>query len=152
MNGSTQNQDHQQNFARKSPGTDHSAMLQILLIGRDQNARLYTDEVLRRGGFSVRAIAPWEAKNVVADGVDKYPLVIFSNTLNTQDISEIGTQLRRSCPGTKLLLMLGPDSAPVNNSLFDAMLEGLEGPVALIRAVRYLAEASMADGAARIPA
>lgn len=144
--------ERQENSVGKSPSVEPCAVPQVLLIGRDQNARLYTDEVLRRGGFSVRAIAPWEAKSVVNDGIDQYPLVVFSNTLNTQDISEIAAQMRRRSPRTRMLLMLGPDSAPVNNSLFDDMLEGLEGPVALIRALRRLAEGSMPDGAARISA
>lgn len=141
-----------ENFARQSPVKDNPDEIKVLLIGRDQQARLYTDEVLRRGGFSVRAIAPWEARTVVNDGVGVYSLVVFSNTLNTNDISDIGTQLRQHSPQTKTLLMLGPDVTQANAALFDDMLEGLAGPVALIRAVRRLAGSPIQNGAAGMSA
>jgi DNA-binding NtrC family response regulator len=141
-----------ENFAPQSPVKNNSNGIKVLLIGRDQQARLYTDEVLRREGFNVRAIAPWEARTVVNDGVGAYSLVVFSNTLNTNDISDIGTQLRRHSPQTKTLLLLGPDVTPASAAQFDEMLEGLAGPVALIHAVRRLAEPAIQDGAAGLSA
>ncbi len=137
-------------------GNEHSiasvqrwpALQEILFIGCDQTARMYTDDVLRRAGFGVRVVAPSEAKDLVNDDGHSWPLVVFSNTLNPQNISEIGAQLRKRSPRSRLLLMLGPDSIPVASTLFDATLESLEGPVALIRAVRRLAEAAIEDGAA----
>ncbi|MEO6830417.1 MAG: hypothetical protein ABI164_11465 [Acidobacteriaceae bacterium] len=126
-------------------------MPEVLLIGRDQTARLYTDEVLRRGGFHVRAVAPREAKNLVDDGVS-YAVVVFSNTLDSRDVAEIGTQLRQRIPNAKLLLLLGPDSAAMNLSLFDASIEGLDGPAALIQVARQLAEASFENGSAQMSA
>ena len=128
------------NLVRKSPEREHFSMPEVLLIGRDQHARMYTDDVLRRGGFHVRAIAPWEADRVLHDGIDSFSLVIFSNTLYPQDIADIGSRMRRHSPNIKLLLILGPDSTPASASLFDATLEGLDGPTALIRAARQLAE------------
>ncbi len=150
MDGLSQVQNHHVAPLKKLTGTDHSAAVEILLIGRDQIMRLYTDEVLRRAGFVVRSVAPWDAKNIVNDGVQKYPLVVFSHTLYPQDVAEIGTQLRRRCPGSKLLLMLGPDLMPVNFSMFDATIEGLEGPVALVKAVHRLTGFIPMDGSAGV--
>ncbi len=79
---------------------------------------------------------------VVKGDAPAYPLVVFSDTLSAKDISEIGTQLRQRSPASKMLLMLGPDSTLQNFSMFDATMEGLDGPAALIREVRRLAESS----------
>ena len=131
---------------------DHSASYEILFIGCDQTVRSYTDDVLRRAGFGVRVVAPGEAMELVNNDGREYPVVVFSNTLNPQDISEIGRQLRKRSPRSKLLLMLGPDPIPLDSTLFDATLESLEGPVALIQTVRCLTEAAILDGAEGISA
>ena len=137
--------------SKRFPGSDHTIPIEVLLIGRDPAMRLYTDEVLEKAGFHVRAITPWEAKGMI-DDAQTYALVVFSNTLNSGDISEIAAPLRQHNPSQKLLLMLGPDSMPTNLSAFDATLEALEGPAALIRMVRRLAESSAADNAAGMSA
>ena len=134
-----QSQDREANGFQQPPGADPTTGVDILLIGRDPAMPMYTDEVLRRAGFRVRAITPGEATEVARPDAPTYPLVVFSDTLYPRDISEIGPQFRRRNPASKLLLMLGPDSAPDNFAIFDAMMEGLEGPAALIREVRRLA-------------
>lgn len=132
---------------RKSP-TTYSAPAEVLLIQRKEKGQLYTDEVLQRAGFWVRTVTPSEA--AVEDG-HTFPLVVFSNTLSALEVAEIGAEFRRRSPRSRLLLLLGPDSANVNGTLFDAMLEGLEGPAALVRMARLLANGSM-DGVQGISA
>jgi hypothetical protein len=141
MDAHFQNRPHSERITRKAPGT-HSANADVLLIQRKETAQLYTDEVLRRAGFWVRAVTPTEAS--FEDG-QKYALVVFSNTLSACDASEIGTEFRRRSPRTRLLLLLGPDSHGVNQGLFDTVLEGLEGPAALVRVARCLADSSLDD-------
>ncbi len=123
---------------------------EVLLIGPDPSARVYTDEVLKQAGFHVRAITPKEAKGMVDDGAAAYSLVVFSNTLDSRDIVDIAAPLRQHNPGQKLLLMLGPDSPRIAFSDFDATLEGLDGPAALVRLVRRLTESSEANGSANM--
>jgi|GEM_PF-4286992 len=139
MDGRVATRTQAEPVCRKAPGT-HSGHAEILLIQRKETAQLYTDEVLRRAGFWVRAVTPSEAS--VEDG-HAYSLIVFSNTLNARDVAEIGSEFRRRCPRARLLLLLGPNSAGVDASLFDAALEGLEGPTALVRLARLLADDSM---------
>ncbi len=133
---------------KKRSGSDHIIPVEVLLIGRETSMRLYTDEVLKQAGFHVRAITPAEARGMIDDGAAAYSLVVFSNTLDSEDLDDIAMPLRQHNPGQKLLLMLGPDSPSVNFSQFDATLEGLEGPAALVRTVRRLAESAGAGGSA----
>ncbi len=137
-----QSQRREANPPQRFSGSDHSASVEILLIGRIPVMPMYTDEVLRQAGFRVRAITPGEAAEVVKESAAAYPLVVFSDTLSANDISELGVQLRRRSPASKMLLMLGPDSTLQNDSIFDATMEGLDGPAALIREVRRLADSS----------
>lgn len=130
---------------QRLPGSDLCDGIEVLLIGRDLAMPIYTDEVLRRAGFRVRTVTPMEATEVPGPAAPVYPLVVFSDTLYPRDISEIGQRLRHRYPASKLLLMLGPDSTPENFSIFDAMMEGLEGPAALIRMARRLAGLSSND-------
>ncbi len=148
MDGHTQLRSVETNSFKKSSGSDHSKPVEVLLIGRDPTMRVYTDEVLRQAGFHVRSITPWEAKGVLNDDVSAYSLVVFTNTLFPADVSEIGSQLRKRSPGSKLLLMLGPDPMPVSPTMFDGTLEGLDGPAALVREARRLTASSPGDGAA----
>ena len=141
MDARTQPQGNVEQPLRKAPQPDGVADVEVLLIQRKEKAQLYTDEVLRRAGFWVRVVTP---SNVFEDG-RAYPLVVFSNTLTVKDVTEIGAQFRRRSPHSRLLLVLGPESSGVNTPMFDAVLEGLEGPAALIRAARLLADCSMSD-------
>jgi PleD family two-component response regulator len=125
--------------------SDPSTPVEILLIGRDPTMRAYTNEFLQSAGFAVRAIAPWEAKCLVIDGDRAYALVVFCHTLYREDVSEIGTQLRRRSPTSKLLLVLGPHFDPATLSIFDATLEGLSGPAALVREVHRLTKSPISD-------
>lgn len=133
------NQNREANRYQQSAGQEGYNGVEILLIGRNPATPMYTDEVLRRAGFRVHAITPGQISEMARPDAPTYPLVVFSNTLYPRDISEIGPQLRSRNPASKLLLMLGPDSAPENLPIFDAMMEGLDGPAALIREVRRLA-------------
>jgi hypothetical protein len=128
------------NPSKKLPDLDSSPFADILLIGRDATTRLYTDEVLQQAGFKVISIGPWEAKNLVKYEIYTYPVIIFSHTLHPADITEIGSQMRRRIPGSKLLLIVGSDPMPVSFDLFDTVIDGLDGPKALIRKVRRLSE------------
>lgn len=140
-----QSKDNEQSGFQRPPDSDRSTGVEILLIGRNLATPMFTDEVLRHAGFRVRAITPGEAADAASENAQTYPLVVFSDTLYARDISEIGPRFRRRNPSSKLLLMLGPDSAPDNFSIFDTMMEGLEGPAALIREVRRLAGLPPAD-------
>jgi len=126
------------NRFRKPLEQSRSMRSDVLFIGRNPVVRVYTDEILKRAGFQVHAITPWEVKSIVNNGLPTYPLVIFGNTMYPQEVIEIGKQLRRCSPASKLLLMLGPDGAPINLSAFDSVLEGLEGPAALVQEARRL--------------
>ncbi len=137
-----QKQDRETSRPQRYSGSGHPASIEILLIGRNQITPMYTDEVLRHAGFRVRAMTPGETMEVVKGDAPAYPLVVFSDTLSAKDISEIGPQLRQRSPASKMLLMLGPDSTLPNSSMFDATMEGLDGPAALIREVRRLTESS----------
>lgn len=111
---------------------------EVLVIGRDPTMRLYTNEILQSAGFRVHAISPWEAKCLVIDGDRAYSLVVFGHTLHPHDVVEIGMKMRRRSPASKLLLILGPHFDPKTLSIFDATLEGMAGPAALVREVHRL--------------
>jgi len=70
-----------------------------------------------------------------------YEVVIFSHTLEMQDIESLGQIIQKRKASTKVLLVLGPDSEsmPLDYSYFDATIAGLDGPAAFIQAVRRLA-------------
>lgn len=115
------------------------AVPDILLIHCLLPARMYTDEVLRHAGFSVHAIEPDELREYMQlASLPPYPLVIFSNTVGPQDAAFLGMQLRRHLPYSKILLMCGPDAIPPNQPIFNAILETLRGPAALVREVQRL--------------
>ncbi|MGC1782368.1 MAG: hypothetical protein WA708_07610 [Acidobacteriaceae bacterium] len=136
-------------IAKKMPGSDHLAAFKILVIARDQILRVYTDDVLRSAGFLVQSLAPWEARTALQHGGDTFPVIVFSHTLLPEDISELGRQVRRVSPGTKVLLLRGPEPVSFNPAYYDAAMEGLEGPIALIKEVhRLLASSAASDGAA----
>jgi hypothetical protein len=133
-------------IGKKMPGSDHLAAFKILVVARDQILRVYTDDVLRSAGFPVLSLAPWEARNVLQQGGDAFPLVVFSHTLLPEDISDLGGQVRRVSPETKVLLLRGPEPVSLNPAFYDAAMEGLEGPVALIREVYRLLASSSSEG------
>lgn len=133
---------HEPHRLLKSPEPCLSMGSDVLIIARDPIAHVYSDEVLKRAGFLVQSMTPWEAKNMFSQNLPAYSLVIFSSTIYPRETVEIGKQLRRRSPASKLLLILGPDAVPGNLSIFDSVIEGLDGPAALIREARRLTTVS----------
>ena len=118
-----------------------SRSFSILLIGRDPSLQGSRADVLKHSGFDVQMASPKEALGQIAGG-HNYPLVVFSHTLDPEEILELGKKIRQQNCSSKLLLILGPDSTPLDFSFFDGTLEGLDGPAALVREVRRLVSAS----------
>lgn len=109
----------------------------ILMIGRDPNLMSYKSAVLATANFSVESVSPTQAQAILQNGAD-YDVVIFSHTLEPKEVLEMERTLRTRKPGTKLLLILGPGDTPIDFTLFDATLHGLDGPAAFIHTVQGL--------------
>jgi hypothetical protein len=132
------------NASPKNPERRANA-IDVLLIGRVP--AVYTEEVLKRAGFEIHTLPLWDANNMTWAELPSFPVVIFGNTVSPLQAAGIGKQLRRYHPESRLLLMrgsnlhpiYGPEKMPRNLTIFDSILEGLDGPAALVAETHRLA-------------
>ena len=126
------------------PQKDHGAVDKkpsqkspILMIGRDPTLLSYKAAVLATANFRVQSVSPTQAQAALEDCAN-YRLVIFSHTLEANEVFEMQHAIRARKPDAKLLLLLGPGDTPLDCNMFDATFRGLDGPAAFIRTVGEL--------------
>jgi len=121
----------------ESNGHSFTQTAPILMIGRDPSLMSYKTAVLATANLAVDTALPTQAQTILQNGAG-YEVVIFSHTLEADEVLQMERTLRARRPDTKLLLIVGPGSGPVAYELFDATMQGLDGPAALISKVRGL--------------
>ena len=115
---------------------DHSRPA-VLMIGADTELLSSRAAVIRKGGWQTTLANPVAVEALLATG-SKFPVAIFCTTLSRDDNAGLASLFRRSSPETKLLLLLRSNYSHQPISLFDAAMEVLDGPDALIGTVRRL--------------
>lgn len=135
------------NLESQAPRPTNGDENSILFIGRDPTLLGCKAQVLMKAGFRVSAASPVKAKAMLATA-GCYGLVVLSHTLLPEEVLEVVMETRARHARTKMLFVLGPDPVSFSLSIFDATVEGLDGPTALIHmATKLLASAeSKASG------
>lgn len=112
----------------------------ILMIGRDATLLAYKAAVLSTADLAVKTACPADATTLLQDS-GRYQIVILSHTLDAADVMHLAALARSKSSKMKILLIAGPETSqmPLDFSLFDATIRGLDGPAAFVNLVRSLA-------------
>lgn len=118
-------------------GSYGTRRLQVLYIGNEALLSKATAEVLKRSGFKVRATSPFHAHHALRR--DNFLALILCATLTADETQEIVHTASEAQPDTPIvsvhLGLLG--DAP--NSKSTVVVDALNGPDALVRAVESVA-------------
>ncbi len=106
---------------------------QILLVGNDADLLSYREKVLRSAGWAATSKAPAEVTGKTCKTSD---ICLVCHTLSAQQRAALVRTLREDCPDTRILAITTGDIGRAEADRFDALIDNLEGPAALIRKVR----------------
>lgn len=111
----------------------------IFNVGNDAALLSYRGDVLRVAGFRVLCIhlSPWRNEEFHHLCHSRQPHIsIACHTLNTQQRIALATECRTACPDAKLLALTSGEVTDDEASLYDVLLDSLDGPAALILHLR----------------
>jgi DNA-binding NarL/FixJ family response regulator len=112
----------------------------VFNVGNDSTLLAYRAEVLKLAGFQVLSISPpvWSHQEQFAHlcRMQKPEISIACHTLTRSQRLALAKQLRSDCPEMKLLALTTDDLDREEERLYDALIDSLDGPAALIDTLR----------------
>lgn len=122
---------------RAVPVTENSALppRAVLLISDDVQLSWQWARILRQDGLHVIAATSAEANLIAKNGL--FPVALMCHSVAPTQVFKLVDNLRRNCPKTKLVAMLGAMNSSGYPWLFDECLEPLCGPRKVIDAIKH---------------
>lgn len=112
----------------------------VFNVGNDASLLSYRGEVLRLAGFQVMSVFPAESgqQEQIAHLCRMHhpDISLACHTLKSAERIALARQLRAQCPEMKLLAMTTGELDRDEAALYDAFVDSLDGPVALIDKLR----------------
>ena len=111
----------------------------VLCIGNDDALLAYRAEVLRLGGFEVVCLCPASRqRDLLPELCRRYSpgLALACHSLSHQQRLLFAHCLRAACPGSRLVALTAGHLQPEEAASYDALLDSLDGPQALIETLR----------------
>ena len=112
----------------------------VFNVGNDAALLSYRGDVLRLAGFQVMSVSPGESgqqEQITHLCRMHHPdISLACHTLKREERIGLALQLRTVCPEIKLLAMTTGDLDREEEALYDALIDSLDGPLALIDKLR----------------